>query len=507
VSDAQSIALSLISHTNAGKTTLARTLLAEDVGEVRDAAHVTATADRHTLVETAAGDVLLLWDTPGFGDSARLARRLAGSAHPLRAFLASSWDRLRDRPFWSTQQAVKNVRDEADVVLYLVNAAEKPQDAGYLEPEMQILEWIGKPVIALLNQTGPPRPSAEEAADVARWRDALGARTILRGVIALDAFARCWVQEATLLDAVARTLPAAKQQAFVRLAAAWETRRAAQFDASMAALAAPLAGAGGDREPVAEASFAESLRDVGRAVGLPLKGGGKSRSAAIDALAARLDAAIRASTDELIAIHRLEGRAADVVTARLAAQVVARAPIDEKKAAIVGGFVSGALSGLVADLASGGFTFGAGLVAGGVAGAVGAAGIARGVNLVRGTVGTTLRWSDAFIASLVPAAILRYLAVAHYGRGRGEWTEGEHPAFWRSVVMEAIEKRGGMPALAALRDAAGDSARDAGVWRSELAGLARDVLARLYPDAQMPRGADGALNQEPSRGRATPEDK
>ena len=38
------ISLSLISHTNAGKTTLARTLLSESVGEVRDSAHVTVQA-------------------------------------------------------------------------------------------------------------------------------------------------------------------------------------------------------------------------------------------------------------------------------------------------------------------------------------------------------------------------------------------------------------------------------------------------------------------------------
>ena len=486
MSDAQAVSLSLISHTNAGKTTLARTLLAADVGEVRDAAHVTSTTDRHTLIETPEGDALLLWDTPGFGDSARLARRLAASAHPLRWFLASTWDRVRDRPFWSTQQAVKNVRDEADVVLYLVNASEKPKDAGYLEPEMQILEWIGKPVVALLNQTGPPRPPSVEAAEVAGWRDALGVRAMLRDVIALDAFARCWVQEATLLDAVARALPAAKQPGYARLAAAWETRREAQFDASMVALAVPIARAAADGEPVAEASFAESLRDVGRAVGLPFAGGGRTRSAAIEALAARLDAAIRASTDELIAIHGLEGRAAAAVTARLAEQVVARAPIDEKKAAIVGGFVSGALSGLVADLASGGLSFGAGLVAGGVAGAVGAAGIARGVNRVRGTSGTTLRWSDDFVAGLVPAAILRYLAVAHYGRGRGEWVEGEHPAFWRGVVMEAIERCGGLRELAELRrGGAADLRADA--WRRALADVTRDALAKLYPDARLPR--------------------
>ena len=37
----QTLSLSLVSHTNVGKTTLARTLLARDIGEVRDEAHVT----------------------------------------------------------------------------------------------------------------------------------------------------------------------------------------------------------------------------------------------------------------------------------------------------------------------------------------------------------------------------------------------------------------------------------------------------------------------------------
>ena len=39
------IELSLVSHTNAGKTTLARTLLGHGVGEIRDEAHVTAVAE------------------------------------------------------------------------------------------------------------------------------------------------------------------------------------------------------------------------------------------------------------------------------------------------------------------------------------------------------------------------------------------------------------------------------------------------------------------------------
>ena len=88
------IELSLLSHTNAGKTTLARTLLRRDIGEVGDRAHVTEIAERHVLIESPQGDVLALWDTPGFGDSARLLARLTQSGNPLGWFLSQVWDRL-----------------------------------------------------------------------------------------------------------------------------------------------------------------------------------------------------------------------------------------------------------------------------------------------------------------------------------------------------------------------------------------------------------------------------
>ena len=54
------LSLSLVSHTNVGKTTLARTLLGRDIGEVRDEAHVTETAEPHRLIDSPAGDRLLL---------------------------------------------------------------------------------------------------------------------------------------------------------------------------------------------------------------------------------------------------------------------------------------------------------------------------------------------------------------------------------------------------------------------------------------------------------------
>ena len=45
-----SINLSLVSHTNVGKTTLARTLLKKDIGEIGDRPHVTALPEPHLLI-------------------------------------------------------------------------------------------------------------------------------------------------------------------------------------------------------------------------------------------------------------------------------------------------------------------------------------------------------------------------------------------------------------------------------------------------------------------------
>jgi hypothetical protein len=227
-----------------------------------------------------------------------------------------------------------------------------------------------------------------------------------------------------------------------------------------------------------------ALRDVGKAIGLGRNQADSAKKAAMRTLSERLDAEIRGSTDQLIAIHQLDGRAAAEVMARLVENVTTDAPVNERKAAVIGGFVSGALSGLAADLASGGLTFGAGLLAGGVVGAVGAAGLARGFNLVRGKTEATVRWSDEFVATLVPAAVLRYLAVAHYGRGRGEWAASEYPAFWRDTVLAAIEREAGVARVVALRGTDDcDVDALAKQWQRKLTQICLAVLSDLYPDA------------------------
>ncbi|MEO5764194.1 MAG: GTPase domain-containing protein [Casimicrobiaceae bacterium] len=479
-SDIASIALSLISHTNAGKTTLARTLLDRDIGDVRDAPHVTQSASVHRLVESAVGDTLSLWDTPGFGDSARLAKRLAQEGSPIGWFMTQVWDRYRDRSFWLTQQAVRNVRDEADVVLYLVNASETPEDAGYLAPELAVLAWIGKPVIALLNQAGPATGAGDERADEARWRARL-AEAKVREVLALDAFARCWVQEFALFAAIARVLPAAQRPAQRRLTRAWEARRRAQFDAAMGALALPLAAAASDRVALPDDPL---LAKVGRKLGIARATGESAAQRVEREMAARVELAFRACTDRLLEIHGLAGSAAAEAFARLDGDLRRDAPLDEGKAAMMGGIVSGAVTGLTADLAAGGLTLGGGMLAGALLGALGGAGIARGMNVVRERKGLTLAWDAAFLDKLAAAVLLRYLAVAHFGRGRGAWTANAVPEHWRAAVAAAQAAHAqDFAQVWAERAANADLLANESRLRKLLARVASGVLAKLYPDA------------------------
>lgn len=499
-SAATPIALSLIAHTNAGKTTLARTLLQRDVGEVRDEPHVTEFSEDHLLVRSAEGDELRLWDTPGLGDTVRLMRRLRLQGRALGWFMTQVWDRWRDRSFWSTQQALHHVREHSQVVLYLVNAAETPDSASYVEAEMDLLAWLDKPVLVLLNQLGPPRPPAAEAQDVQRWRRHLQGLRAGVQVLPMDAFARCWVQELTLLRAAQALLEGERAAAMARLCDAWLAQREATFDAAMALLARMLADVAVMRQRIEPAAgLAERVKRLASRLA-PLFGVGDANDATAQAqaaLAARLDDAVRQSTVELLRLHGLEGRAQGEILARVATQFELRERVPEGGAALLGGVVSGALAGLKADLATGGLTMGGGLLAGGLLGAFGAAGLARGINVMRGGGPAWVGWSAEAMSPMVEAALLRYLAVAHFGRGRGAWSEGEAPAHWRSVVVEALhpqaaELRMLWAARGANFEAAVDGTRLAAALQPLMRQAARAALDRLYPGAWAAAGGGTA---------------
>ena len=482
--DAATINLTLASHTNVGKTTLLRTLLRQDIGEVADRPHVTDEAADHVLIATGAGDTLRLWDTPGFGDSARLLKRLRMSDNPLGWLATQVWDRFTDRPFFSSQQAIRNVREESDVVLYLVNAAEDPASAGYVELELQILGWVGKPVLLLLNQLGAPREREVEAADERAWRRHVAPHAIVRGVLGLDAFARCWVQEDQLLGAVSPLLPPASQHAFGRLRAAWREKNLEVFATAMRVLAVQLGAVAADRETVGVPSLGQKTDRWLKSVLTERASADPDAERAMNALGNRLGGAVREATDQLIALHGLSGRAGEVILARASGQFAVDKPADAGTTGVIGGVVSGVLGGLAADLAVGGLSFGAGALIGGILGALGAGGAAKAYNLARGAADGKAGWSLEFLAQRPAVALLRYLAVAHYGRGRGDWVEGEYPPHWQQVVDDAAAGHRD-EIIAAMRAAEHGAGAGAIAERLEplLAAMASETLVRLYPEA------------------------
>ena len=304
---------------------------------------------------------------------------------------------------------------------------------------MRILGWTGKPVIVLLNQLGAPRPAAQEQAEVQRWAELMSAYPWVHGTLAFDAFARCWVQEHTLLEHIGAALPAGERETFMRPGAAWRDRNEAVFRRSVDLLATEQAAVAYDGEVVATPTLGETARTWLAGI---VRGDGAGASAGVEAamraLATRADAHIRQATDGLIALHGLSGSAAAQIRARVAADFVVAAAADAGKAGVIGAAVSGALGGLIADLHPGGLTFGAGALVGGLLGAAGARSIAQGYNLMRGSDTSTVRWNHDVLSRLVAAAGLRYLAVAHFGRGRGDFVESEYPAHWRTGVEAAL---------------------------------------------------------------------
>ena len=477
------VQLALVSHTNNGKTTLTRTLLGADVGEVRDAAHVTIFSEAHTLLTTAEGDALRLWDTPGFGDSVRLQKRLGMSDNPIGWFLREVLDRYRDRTFWLGQQALRTARDAADVVLYLVNASESPQDAGYLAAEMQILAWLGKPVLVLLNQVGAARPAAQEQAERLLWRAALDKYPLVREVLPLDAFARCWVHERVFYEAVAALLPIEKATGYRRLLEVWRSNNVSRFDQAMHLTAVQLAGAAREREEV-EANDKSLVRTALQVVGIGRNAQQRRQDRAMQALVTRFEHGVVQTTAALLALYKLDPGAAAAINTRVRDNFVVRTPIDEAQAGLLGAIVSGATSGLTAEILSGGLTAGIGALIGGVVGAVTFAGAARGYNASTDRNAPSVAFTGPFLRSLVVTGVLRYVAIIHFGRGRGQFIESEAPGFWQEHVEQEVALR--EATLDELWEVVHDDS-DTGFATVQLQRLLGDItmatLRKLYPDA------------------------
>lgn len=500
--------LFLAAHTNVGKTALLRTLLGQDVGEVADAADVTQHITAHELARDAQGQTLSLWDTPGFGDSHRLAQRLRMRAGWLRWLVCEGWDRWRTPALWRAQRLAQTLKRQADVVLYPVSLLERPQDAVYVAPELEALRWAGKPVLVLLNQGGSLANAAERDARMAQWRALLAEHEIVRAVVDLDAFSRCWLQELSLFKEIGRVLPEASRAAYQALAAHIGQTHLARLAASCEAVVACVLHTAQDRSALdgpKASGLAETLGQLRER--LPWGDGSSSKPHSADeamtALAQRLSQRTQDLAARLIALHRLEGVAvADVMDLSAQAWRV-KGPVDTASTSVVGGLVSGLLTGLGADLMAGGLTLGAGALVGGVVGALGAAALTKGYNVITHQDHKVVRWSPQSLEELLTKCVHLYLGVAHFGRGQGPWQQKAAATSWADATEAEMQRhQAALQALWAGADAAQDKPEAWAAWQADLQGLVeavlRGVLQRLYPGMAGLLSPDTALAAPPT---------
>jgi hypothetical protein len=349
-------------------------------------------------------------------------------------------------------------------------------DAGRAQP---LIHWLGKPVLELVNRGARWKP--EQPDPVARAVSQASAIPRATGVLSFDDFARCWVQERVLLDAIARCLPQSKAPGFARIAAAWDERNRARFVRSMTAIAEHLLYAAGQVQEVPGAAL--SMRNLVSAAERQLQA--QARSEAMSAVAQRLERSAAQMFAALRALHGVEDEAAGALQHQLEEKFVVQQAIDTPQAGMAGA-ATGAAMGASVDLLVGGLTLGAATALGALVG--GSAGFltAAWKNRASATGSTLVQLSDEMMQAMTEAALLRYLAVAHFSRGTPDGGTGLRP-FWKVTVAAAVAAQ--KVQLARFWQSARAQPNDpqTNAVAREVETIARTVLESLYPPRVQPR--------------------
>jgi hypothetical protein len=315
----------------------------------------------------------------------------------------------------------------------------------------------------LLNQVGQFITPEQDQAECDRWRKHLAKFEILRDVLTLDAFTRCWVQEGIVLGRVRALLPDEKRSTFDRLLDVWLADHRQVFADSIRAIADHLASVAALREPIEKPSR--------RTVQLSVK-----------KLTEQIQQSQRAMFDSLLALHKLDGHAAAEIRANLDDYLHPKKKRSEWLSGAIAGAGSGLLGGIAADFLTGGLTFGGGAAAGFLLGFIGGSGLQGLFNLIGQGNHKAVAPSHEFLDQLLSQAVLFYLAVAHYGRGQGAWRESDAARTWSHTVRAALDTR-----RQKLHDSwkqIASRAQDGNNHlHAEVAALMRESLVSQYPEA------------------------
>lgn len=449
---AEPLAIAVVGHTNAGKTSLLRTLTRRrDFGEVSDRPGTT----RHVESVDLALDgraALRFFDTPGLEDPTGLLTALG----PLRADMTPP---QRIRAFLETRAAREGFEQEAkvlrtlldiDAALFVIDCRE-PVVAKF-RCEVEILASCGKPVLPVLNFVRDPL-SRE-----AQW-SALLADFALHAQARFDAVAPFEGGQAQLYASLQALLPQ-RQAVLQQVAAFLDRERAERHEAGLRLIAETLLSLGAlrvtlSREEASSAALKAQIVERFRADVL---------QRARRAVQSLLDVHAFAHDDaELALLPWLDGR--------WAADLFHPETLRDAGVRLGQGAAIGAGIGLAADVALAGLSLGSAAALGAAIG--GAA--SQGFGTLGRRLADTLQGREALsLEDAVLMVVAQRLLVLHTALdARGHAAQGRIDLERAALPVERLQPllRAVQPARAHPQWAEGDSPRREAAQRALIAEL------------------------------------
>lgn len=195
--------LTVVGHTNVGKTSLLRTLIrSTSFGTVSNRPATTRHAEVVRL-ELGDGAGFELIDTPGFEDPSGLLDLIHGMQHDVREAGQEVLQRFLESPAAAGEfaQEAKAIRQMlvCDLMMLVIDAREPA--LGKFIDEFRLIGLLGKPCLVVLNFIAKP------TADTARWRSA-AQQANLHNVTSFDTVVFDAVDERRLWQQIELLLPA-----------------------------------------------------------------------------------------------------------------------------------------------------------------------------------------------------------------------------------------------------------------------------------------------------------
>lgn len=438
--DEQPLRIAVVGHTNAGKTSLLRTLTRRaDFGEVSDRPGTTRHVERIELTVRDRAAVRF-FDTPGLEDAVSLREHIerdADAATPperIRRFLQGP------EAHGVFEQEAKVLRALLDVdAAFLVIDAREPVLPKYRD-EIELLRSCARPVLPVLNFVRDP--ASREVA----WKELLAAYG-MHAVVRFDAAAPFVGAERDLYQDLVTLLRDRRQQ--------------------LEAVVASLAREAAERREAATARIAELLVDVAalrrHVPAADFQDEARRAPWVADLRQAVFDKAQRCTSD-LLALYRFrDGDASEaplpLLEGRWSMDFFSPEAMKDAGLRLGKGAAVGAAVGVVADLAAGGLSLGAGAALGGVIGGA----ISQGIGPLGRKLFNTLR--DVHELS-VDDGVLFVLAD------------------WQLALVRALERRG----HAAMARIEVETARDAAHTQALSAAVRATAPARSHPAWSRPPG-------------------